>query len=156
MLFQDERAIFEDVYFDELLYVIVSYNNDAKVYRAYLSDTNYLRGQEELFRNGSQITSHQYEKYISHLCPKFKGTFIAGMMKDEDYACNITKKNGGQALIRAQRVHIEYIRYIPNALYEYRRRQIIQRIMMFAQSNLIEDIIKMIAQNVITLNRLDS
>jgi hypothetical protein len=152
MLFQDDRTIFEYTYFDELLYVITSYNTNTNIYRMYNSDTDYLRGQEEYFRSGSIITSEQYEKYISPLNPKFKGSFIAGMTRDEDYACNITNEKDNQTSVRAQLVHIGYIRGIPNALYEYRRRQIIQRIMMFAQSNLVDDVIKIIAQNVITLN----
>lgn len=152
MLFQDDRAIFEDNYFDKLLYVITSYNNNVNIYRIYANGDDYLSGQEEYFRSGSQITIEQYEKYISPLNSNFKGSFIAGMRRYEDYACNITNKKGNQTSVRAQLVHIGYIRDIPNALYEYRRRQLIQRLMMFAQSNLVGDVIKIIVQNIITLN----
>jgi hypothetical protein len=166
MLFQDDRTIFNDDYFDELLYIITSYNNDTKIYRIYEHNDDYLHTQVEYFCSGSQITSEQYEKYINPLSLRYNGSLITGKMRDEDliaqplqgkhpqedYACDITKKNGNRTSVHAQLVHIGYIRGIPNALYEYRRRQIIQRIMMLARSNLIDDVIKIIAQNVITLN----
>lgn len=152
MLFQDDRAIFEDDCFDDILYIIVSYNNNTKIYKIYKNNYVYPHSQEEYSSSGSIITSEQYEKYISPLNSNFKGLFIAGMMKNEDYACNITEMNGNQASVRARLVQIGYIRDIPDALYEYRRRQIIQRIMMFAQSNLVDDVIGLIAQYIIVLN----
>lgn len=104
--------------------------------------------------NSRPITENEYDKYIM---PQSYGfTFVMGFTKHNKYYISLNKHDDDgfthhYFLSIGAIDFTQYIDPIPDGVYEYRRRKYIRRILMFAQTDLIKDVISEIAGLLISL-----